>query len=243
MTREIIYPRRQAIRKMLKAGIALAFSVLTEIEINGKENLPPGGPLLVVANHFHFLDPLMLIHTAPWPLEFIGGAKMPNAPKAVHIFQRLFGVIPTYRGTGSRGTLKVSEAILKQNGVVAMFPEGGSWATVLRPARPGAAFLAWRTNTRILPIGIDGTVNFFKHLRFGKPVHITLNIGKPIGPLHTDSEARPGRDELEEIGHTIMRGIAGLIPPERRGLYSDDPAIREAARGTEVYPWATMAEG
>jgi hypothetical protein len=44
------------------------------------------------------------------------------------------------------------------------------------------------------------------------------------------------------MGHIIMRRISELIPPERRGFYSDDPAIREAARGTEIYPFATTAE-
>lgn len=40
-----------------------------------------------------------------------------------------------------------------------------------------------------------------------------------------------------------MHHIAELIPPEKRGHYSDDPAIREAARGTELYPWADKVEG
>jgi hypothetical protein len=40
-----------------------------------------------------------------------------------------------------------------------------------------------------------------------------------------------------------MRKIAELLPPERRGFYSEDPIIREAAKGTEIYPWADEAEG
>lgn len=48
---------------------------------------------------------------------------------------------------------------------------------------------------------------------------------------------------MDEIGHEIMRRIAELIPPEQRGHYSDDPAIREAAWGTEIYPWAKKVEG
>jgi len=242
MRKEIRYPRRQAIRKVLKSGIALAFGVLTTFKIDGEENIPSDGPLLVVANHFNFIDPLVLIHMAPWPMEFVGGARMPNAPVSVHWLQRLFGVIPTARGTGSRGTLFMAESVLRQNGVLGIFPEGGSWATVLRPPRPGTAFLAWRTNARILPLGIDGTVKFFNQVRKNGRAHITLKVGKPFGPFNTDKAARPTRAELDEIGHTIMRNIAPLIPPERRGFYSDDPAIREAARGTEIYPFATVGE-
>lgn len=40
-----------------------------------------------------------------------------------------------------------------------------------------------------------------------------------------------------------MRHIAELIPPEKRGWYSSDPAIREAAKGTEIYPWLDKTEG
>ena len=40
-----------------------------------------------------------------------------------------------------------------------------------------------------------------------------------------------------------MRHVAELLPPAMRGYYSDDPAIREAARGTEVYPWEDKVEG
>lgn len=241
MRKHIPYPRRQFIRGLLKSGIALAFGLLADVKINGRENLPKGGPLIVVGNHFHFLDPLMFIHLLPYPAEFVGGAKMPNAPGATHFLQKLFGVIPTARGTVSRDTLYGAESILQQNGVLGIFPEGGSWATVLRPPRPGTAFLAWRSGARILPIGIDGTVGFFKHI--GKRrAPVTLNIGKPFGPLTSASNVRPSREELDEMGHEIMRRIAELIPAERRGFYSDDPAIREAARGTEIYPFATTAE-
>ncbi len=242
MTQPIRYPRRRAIRAILKSGIALAFGVLAKFDYEGLENIPTRGPLLVAANHFHFLDPLALIHTAPWTLEFVGGAQTPNAPSTVSWLSKSYGVIPTYRGTGSRETLVNAEHILKQNGVMAIFPEGGSWATVLRPPRPGTAFLAWRTNARILPVGLDGLVGFFQRIKLGQRVRVTVKFGKPFGPVVGSEGSRPGRAELDEIGHNIMREIALLLPPERQGFYSPDPAIREAAKGTEVYPWENASE-
>jgi len=47
---------------------------------------------------------------------------------------------------------------------------------------------------------------------------------------------------LDEIGHDIMVHISKLLPPEKHGYYSNDPKIREAAKGTEVYPWETVQE-
>jgi hypothetical protein len=51
---------------------------------------------------------------------------------------------------------------------------------------------------------------------------------------------RRARPILEELGHTIMQRIAALLPPERRGVYSDDPALREAAATAAVYPYAEL---
>jgi hypothetical protein len=66
---------------------------------------------------------------------------------------------------------------------------------------------------------------------------VKVCIGKVFGPFSTSGRGKERREQLDEIGHTIMRKIADLIPPEKRGYYSDDPAIREAAKGTEIYPW------
>lgn len=242
MDTRIKYPRRRFVRGILRGAIAVMLGILGDFVIEGREYLNGGGPLLVVANHFHFLDPVALIRGTRWPLEFVGGAQTPNAPISVRWFASAYGVIPTYRGTGSRMTLKASQSILAQKGVLAIFPEGGSWAHVLRPARPGTAFLATQMNTKILPIGIDGAVGFFSKIKSGKRPTIHLRIGQPFGPFVNADPTRPSREELDNIGETIMRSIAELIPPERRGYYSNDPLVRDAAKGTEIYPWQDRPE-
>ena len=132
--------------------------------------------------------------------------------------------------------------MLARDGVLGIFPEAGNWETVLRPARPGAAFLAVRTGTPILPMGFDGLIDILPHLRRGRRARVTVRIGKPLGPFRATGRGRERRRQLDEIGHQIMRRIARLIPPERRGHYSDDPAIRAAAQGTETYPWDESPE-
>jgi 1-acyl-sn-glycerol-3-phosphate acyltransferase len=237
------YPRRRLVRAVLQRLSRVAFAVLTDLQIIGQENFPEKGPLLVVANHFSFIDPVATVRVAPWPLEFVGGFQMPNAPASVTWIPKVWGYYPVFRGTGSRYALRAAEAVLAQGGVLGIFPEAGSWATVLRPPRPGAAFLAVRTGARILPMGFDGLPDVFPRLRRGRRARVTVRIGKLFGPFRATGRGRPRRQQLEEIGHEIMRRVAELIPPERRGHYSNDPAIRAAAQGTEVYPWADAPEG
>jgi 1-acyl-sn-glycerol-3-phosphate acyltransferase len=218
--------------------IRLALGALTRLDILGRENLPPGGPLILVANHFSFIDPLAMIRSTPWPLEFLAGAHMPNAPAVVTWIPKVWGVFPVHRGSVSRSALRAAERVLAQNGVLGIFPEGGNWATVLRPARPGAAYLAARSGAPILPIGIDGLVDVFPRLRRGGRAKVTIRIGQQFGPFQVNGSGQERREQLDAIGHRMMRKIAALIPEERRGHYSDDPEIRAAAQGTEIYPWA-----
>jgi 1-acyl-sn-glycerol-3-phosphate acyltransferase len=239
---EFRYPRRRVIRRLLRWGIDIAFAALTDLKVVGQENLPPGGPLLVVGNHFSFVDPAAMIRAVPWPIEFVGGFRTPNAPPILAWIPSVWGRYAVFRGTGSRYALRGAEEVLKQKGIIGIFPEAGSWASVLRPARPGTAFLAARTGAPVLPIGFDGMIDVFPRLRKGKRARVTIRIGKVFGPFHAIGRGRERRHQLEEIGHKMMKRIAELIPPERRGHYSDDPAIREAAKGTEIYPWADLTE-
>jgi len=236
------YPRRRVLRSILRRLAFEALGTISNLEVVGRENIPASGPLLVVANHFSFLDPVAMVSIAPWPIEFVGGFQMPNAPQTVTWIPKVWGYFPVYRGTASRQALRDAEIVLSQKGVLGIFPEGGSWATVLRPARPGAAFLAARTHAQILPMGFDGLTNVFPRIRKYRRAKVTLRIGKPFGPLDISGQGRDRRHQIDEIGHRIMSSIAQLILPERRGFYSDDPTIRAAAEGTEIYPWAETPE-
>lgn len=156
MNTQIKYPRRLLIRRLIQQLSKAAFFLLSDFQVEGQENLPASGPLLVIGNHFSFIDPVAVLRAIPYPIEFVGGAEFPHAPKLVQSLPQLWGYYPVFRGTGSRFALRAAEEILKQNGVLGIMPEGGSWAEVLRPARPGAAYLASQTDAKVLPLGIYG---------------------------------------------------------------------------------------
>jgi 1-acyl-sn-glycerol-3-phosphate acyltransferase len=225
------------LRFFLQRLIHVAFAALSDFQIVGRKNLPKSGPLIVVANHFHFTDPVAVVRSVPWPLDFLAGFHLIDAPSSVAWLTKLWGTYTVRRGAASRTAMRASMAVLAQNGVLGIFPEGGSWAAVLRPPRPGTAYLAVRTGAPILPLGLDGLVDLFPRLRKGHHATVTARIGKPFGPFYASGKARERRQQLEEIGHEIMRQIAELIPPQRRGVYSPDPIIRSAAQEAAVYPY------
>jgi len=236
------FPKRGLIRLVFRSLIYLALSIFTRIEIYGKDNQPNRGPYILVANHFSYADPVVLVRITPWRTNFIAGAVAGFAPGWAAMFPKLWGCFWVHRGTGSREALRQAEQWLESGGVLNVFPEGGAWAQVLRPPRPGVAYIASRSQVPIIPVGIVGLENLFPLRIINRPV-IKINIGQPFGPFEVKGRGRDRREQLDHIGHTIMEKIAEQLPAESRGRYSDDPAIREAAKPFEAFPWDEAVEG
>ncbi|HHE72039.1 MAG TPA: 1-acyl-sn-glycerol-3-phosphate acyltransferase [Chloroflexi bacterium] len=237
------YPRRRWIRAAIHHLTYGIFRVLADFQVVGGENLPERGPLLVVGNHFSFLDPVAMVSVVPWPMEFVGGFRVPNAPSAVAWLRKMWGYYPVYRGTGSQIAFRAAQAILEQGGILGIFPEGSSGAAVLRPPRPGAAFMAARAGVRVLPFGLDGLTEVFPALRRGRRARVTIRVGKLFGPFTVEGRGRARRAMIDAIGHEIMRRIAELLPHSRRGYYSSDPVLRAEALEAAYYPWDEVQEG
>jgi 1-acyl-sn-glycerol-3-phosphate acyltransferase len=79
-TSQYRHPRRHLVRHFMRRLIRFAFTALSDLWTIGQENLPEFGPLIVVASHFHFADPVAVIRATPWPLDFLGGGQLVDAP-------------------------------------------------------------------------------------------------------------------------------------------------------------------
>ncbi len=236
------YPRRRVTRYVMHQLSKPALALFADVQILGRKNLPKKGPLLVIGNHFSFLDPVAFVRFAPWPIDFVGAAFPPFAPRWTKFITAMWGFYKLYRGTASTEALRAAERILAQDGILGIFPEGGSWATVLRPARPGTAYLAARSGANLLPVGLYGFNDVFP-ARLRKRARPAIHIGKPFGPFAIHGRGRERRRQLDEIGEVIMQKIAELLPDKLRGRYSSDPAARAAAQEVEAYPWDKHPEG
>lgn len=238
---QIKYPRRVAIRWILRRVINFLLFCLCEVKIEGKENLPKSGPLMIVGNHFHFVDPVVMIGIMPDKLEFVGGTQLPNAPVIVRFIPSMYGLLPVRRGSVSRDTLRLAKQVLDQNGALAIFPEAGSWLNQLRPARPGAAFLASTAPAKLLPVALTGVEDIFPALKRFKRASVVVKIGEPFGPFYVSEKGERSRENLDRIGAEIMQEIANLLPDNKRGFLSSDPSIRELVASTR-YPWELEQE-
>jgi 1-acyl-sn-glycerol-3-phosphate acyltransferase len=121
--------------------------------------------------------------------------------------------------------MKAALAMLKSGRRLGVAPEGTRSPTgALQRGKPGAAYLADRTQVPIIPMAMWGTETVMRHwLRLRRPA-VVCRIGPPF-TLPRDGRAKGAR--LDEFTDEIMCTLAALLPPEYRGVYADHPRLRE----------------
>jgi 1-acyl-sn-glycerol-3-phosphate acyltransferase len=182
--------------------------------VSGREHVPLSGPLLVAANHLSWYDPIILALVLPRRVWFFTKMEVFRWP-IVGWLCRLTGQIPVHRGEGDRAALEKALAYLREGKALIVFPEG----TVERQeqmiaAHTGMAMLAVRSGATVLPVGHTGTRRIL-HSWFPR---VAIHIGESLFPVMPEGVSHKAR--LQMITQDVMIHIAGMLPPECRGVYT-----------------------
>ena len=221
--------------RALMTGIAL---LLARIEVVGRERVPRRGALIVASNHLNNADPPVLTIISPRRLVFMAKYEALRWP-IIGLLIRLSGAFPVRRLEADIGALRQASRVLHEGEVLAMFPEGTrSKEGGLGSAYPGTAFVALRTGTPILPIGITGTETIgFPRVLFDAVRLRRARVRVVIGdPFFLPPVSRITAEEVIHCTDVIMDRIASLLPPSYRGQYGEtdtaagQPVERERAR-------------
>ncbi len=196
-------------------------NILFSWKVVGRENVPLTGPLILVSNHVHVLDPLLIVFGFPRWINFLAKEELFRSA-FLRAWLRWAGSFSVRRAGGRKEKENVlQDAInaLERGSMVGVFPEGRrSRDGVLREGKPGCALIAWKTNAPILPVGVAGTYKVNGISWLWKRPRIVVNIGRPF--TLPPSPAGVGRSHRRSSTAVIMSEIAALLPPEYRGAYS-----------------------
>ena len=200
-------------------------------KVEGLENVPRQGPLVVCANHFATLDPPMVPAFLPradtWNMA---KSEYFRKPLMRWIFTR-YHAFPVVRHSADRAALRRAFDLLKAGEVLIIYPEGtrvesGELAT----PEPGAGFIAQKAGCPVLPVALTGTRECLpKGSRWPRRVPVTLRFGEPF----LLPQRRPNGERIshEEASDAIMLAIAELLPVENRGRYRDVESWRRKLEG------------
>ena len=221
MTYSIKYPRKVLIRAAFRSVVRGLLPFLTRIQISGLEKFPRNGPLIVVGNHTGAMEVVLMGTYSTRALEFMGAMEMPwNGWMEKMI--NLYGLIPVYRGYTSNAVMKMGIDVLRQGGMLGVFPEGGFWEPGRQKAQTGAAWLSHIAQAPILPIGFGDTRGKMAEIFEWKRPAFEMNVGDVIPPVKLDKHANK-KEALQQAADNIMDSVWALVPEDERKRKESHP--------------------
>ena len=214
------HERLEGRRKILRWLIhQVGYRLLAKLgRTEGVDNLPADGSAIVIFNHIAFIDPIVVMSVLPRNVVPLARHDVFGIP-GWGIFPRLWDVIPIRREEVDRGALHKMLAVLEAGEVLLVAPEGTRHSSLQR-AKSGLAYLALKSGAPIVPVAIEGTKGY-PTLIVGRNnlAPITIRVGRPF--RYKEMKGRWDRDRLRTMTDEAMYVLAGMLPEERRGVYSD----------------------
>jgi 1-acyl-sn-glycerol-3-phosphate acyltransferase len=186
--------------------------------VDGRENVPPPGPFILIFNHVHLLDSLLLLAVFPRQITFLVASKWNRWP--ISIAPASVGAIYVNRGQVDREALRRSLRVLEQGGALGISPEGTrSHTPGMQRARPGVAYIANKANVPILPVGVVGLHKVRHRIKRLRRARVQVIIGSQFELQPMDLSGLDRHERLEQASDESMYRLARLLPREYRGMY------------------------
>lgn len=204
------------------------FELLNELAIEGTENVPTEGGVVIASNHQSWLDVQVLTASSPRRVHFVAKAEFREWPVLRHLIELSESVFVN-RGGDTQALESIAEA-LRDGKVVAIYPEGTipgeediprravDRSTGLLKGKTGAVRLAIQAGVPIVPVGVSGTGRALPpeiyprlevlrmpgnspiRIRYGEPMDLSEYYGKEVD-----------KDELRRITDELMHRISALV--------------------------------
>jgi len=163
--------------------------------VEGIENVPRRGPLVVVGNHGSHLDPPILSGCVNRPVAYMAKEELFEVPILKHAIA-LYGAYPVKRDTFDRRAIRTALEASQKGWAVGLFLEGTRTpdARIYHP-KLGAALIAAKTQAPLLPVSLWGTEKILvSDSPIPRPVPVTVRIGQLISPPKTTR-----REDLQRV--------------------------------------------
>ncbi len=187
-----------------------AFAWEARLEVEGREHVPPAGPVILAANHRSFLDVPLLVIASPRPVVFMAKREL-FRNGFVALWLREMGGFPVRREIADLRAIDTGLAVLEEGRVLGLYPEGTrNHGDAMLPFLNGAAWLALHTGATIVPCGIRGTEKLPPGRRKSLRRNVRLRFGPPIS---VERQPDPGdrRANAPALTDRLGEAIATLI--------------------------------
>ncbi len=167
------------------------------LRIEGSDNVPRTGRLVLAANHFSALDPPVVGTCVPREIHFMAKRELFEKGSSTRLFMLMFRVFPVNRTGSDIGAVRTALKRLKDEMAIGIFIQGTRSADGSALALNGAAYMAQRAEAPLLPAAV---------WREGR--RYTVSFGKPLSAAGFEGRT----DELTDL---LSERINALLPEGR----------------------------
>lgn len=174
---KIVKKQKKNFYHKLHSWLAPLIRFFQRVRISGLENVDKEKGYIICANHIAAKDVILIAAAYPAQIRFIAKKELFSVPILGWLIKKL-GAIRLDRGGSDVAAIKASVNIAKAGLNVAIFPQGHRYPGVdpsTTPTKNGAALIAYKSESDILPVFIKTKGNKYAFLRkieiiFGEPI-------------------------------------------------------------------------
>jgi 1-acyl-sn-glycerol-3-phosphate acyltransferase len=184
-----------------------------DVEIRGRENIPPTGGLCFVSNHCGYFDIVLILATVGRQVGFIAKKELIFVP-LINFWIILIGgfFIDRKNTRKSLATIKSGAKRIQAGESILIFPEGHrSKGRGLLPFHPGSFKLATEAEAPIIPVSITGSYDIFEKTGRVTAAPVRITFGRPV--ITRDIPAGDRRQALSDHVRELI--AADLAESER----------------------------
>lgn len=178
--------------------VKLVFKLVYRVKVYGEENIPMMEKLIVCANHSNNLDPVIIGIIFPREISFMAKKELFENKFLKFVLSRM-GAFPVDRNESDIKAIKNALRVLKEDGVLGIFPEG-TRVEGFNPdnVKSGTALISIKSKSRILPIYLEGNYKIFTtiNVHIGEPIDFSEYYGQR---LDSETYSKLSKDVLKEI--------------------------------------------
>ncbi len=181
----------------------------------GLRNVPATGPVLLVANHQSFYDPMIIGVAGHKRHNFSLGRSTLYGNRFTKLMGELTNSIPVEQGAGDVGAMRQCIEVLRQGQALLIFPEGARTLDgAVHDFETGAMLIIKRAKPTVVPVAVDGPFRVWPRKQFLPRFSGRMGVmfGEPIA-AETLAAMKPAeamgllRDRVEAMRAEVARRL------------------------------------
>ena len=219
-THDAVHPSHRLLRLLRPAGRAY-FRARYDVRTYGEEVIERRGPHIIASNHLGLIDGPLLAAFAPRPVHALTKKEMFEGATGMAL--RAVGQIPLSRYEVDPSAIKDCLRVLRDGGVVAVYPEGTRGAGDFAWVNNGVAYLALVTGAPVVPLAVFGTRDPGGHVDSvpSRGARFDLVYGSPV---YLEPQPWPRRQQhVRQVTEMLRKSLADHVVEAMRLTGRDLP--------------------